>query len=188
LYSCELEKERIEAVIKYAQENSIHVNLYDDEKIYVDKANKWSDYYKKFAKDVEIVEVGNLLNFDFEKTPKMVLIDERDRLDLAVPHLKSVIDDDVNMFYSKKNFLEFTNRNATKGFALKFLADYWGIDRKNVMAIGDNYNDTSMIEYAGLGVCVANGEEEIKKTADYITLSNEEDGVAYVLNKFILDI
>jgi hydroxymethylpyrimidine pyrophosphatase-like HAD family hydrolase len=44
-----------------------------------------------------------------------------------------------------------------------------------------------MIEYAGLGVCVANGEEEIKKKADYITLSNEDDGVAYVLDKFILN-
>jgi hypothetical protein len=187
IYSCELEKERIEGIIDYAQKNGVHVNLYDDEKIYVNKATKWSEYYKKFAKNVDIVEVGDLLKYNFQKTPKMVLIDEREKLDLIEPELKSIIDHDINMFFSKKNFLEFTNKNATKGYALKFLADCWGIDSKNVMAIGDNHNDTSMIEYAGLGVCVANGEDEIKKKADYITLSNEDDGVAYVLDKFILN-
>jgi hypothetical protein len=54
------------------------------------------------------------------------------------------------------------------------------------MAIGDNFNDLSMIENAGIGVCMENGEDSVKKRADFITLSNENDGVAYALEKFIL--
>jgi hypothetical protein len=53
------------------------------------------------------------------------------------------------------------------------------------MAIGDNFNDLSMIEYAGIGVCMENGEENVKQRSDFVTLSNENDGVAYAIDKFI---
>ena len=55
-----------------------------------------------------------------------------------------------------------------------------------MIAIGDGYNDKGMIEYAGLGVAMANASTEVQDAADYITYSNEEDGVAHVVEKFIL--
>ena len=58
------------------------------------------------------------------------------------------------------------------------------MDRKNVIACGDGFNDLSMIEFAGLGVAMANAQQVVKNAADYITLSNEEDGVAAVVEKF----
>ena len=54
-----------------------------------------------------------------------------------------------------------------------------------MIAVGDGYNDMGMIQYAGLGVAMANAEEEVKTAANYVTLSNEEDGVAVVVEKFI---
>jgi len=57
-----------------------------------------------------------------------------------------------------------------------------------MIAVGDGYNDISMIEYAGLGVAMANSPDDVKAKADYITLSNEEDGVAHVIHKFILNV
>ena len=53
------------------------------------------------------------------------------------------------------------------------------------MAFGDGYNDLSMIEYAGMGISMANGVEGVKERANYITLSNDEDGIAYALEKFL---
>ena len=53
-------------------------------------------------------------------------------------------------------------------------------------AVGDGFNDLSMIQYAGLGVAMANAQKVVKENADFITLSNEEDGVAHVVEKFIL--
>ncbi len=90
------------------------------------------------------------------------------------------------MFYSKPFFLELTNKYGTKGEAVKFLGEYFGIPREQIMVIGDTYNDVSMIKYAGLGVCMANGPDDVKKVADYVTLSNDEDGVAHAIEKFIL--
>ena len=58
--------------------------------------------------------------------------------------------------------------------------------KDEMIAIGDGFNDLSMIQYAGLGVAMANAQEVVKENADFITLSNEEDGVAHVVEKFIL--
>ena len=55
-------------------------------------------------------------------------------------------------------------------------------------AIGDGYNDLSMIEYVGLGIVMANAKDAIKEKADFVTLSNDEDGVAHVIYKFVLNV
>lgn len=77
------------------------------------------------------------------------------------------------------------NPDATKGSALVKLAEYLDIPINDTISIGNDYNDISMFEEAGFSVCVANGEEEVKKYADYITLSNDEDGVAIILEKIL---
>jgi hypothetical protein len=187
LYSCELEKEKIRDIIRCAEMHNVHINIYDNERIYVKEKNKWTEHYESFARTVEFCEVGSLEDFDFKSTPKMILIDEREKLDEVLKEIRKFVNDDINVFYSKTNFLEFTNKNATKGYALKFLADKWGIDRSEIIAIGDNLNDETMIEYAGLGVAVGNAVDEMKNLADYVSPSNEEDGVAHVLEKFILN-
>lgn len=58
--------------------------------------------------------------------------------------------------------------------------------KEEMIAVGDGFNDLSMIQYAGLGVAMANAQEIVRQNADYITLSNEEDGVAAVVENFIL--
>lgn len=60
--------------------------------------------------------------------------------------------------------------------------------KEEMIAVGDGFNDLSMIQYAGLGVAMANAQEIVRQNADYITLSNEEDGVAAVVEKFILQV
>lgn len=66
------------------------------------------------------------------------------------------------------------------------LGRHFGIKQNEMIAIGDGYNDLSMIEYAGLGVAMDNAPDEIKQRADFVTLSNNEDGVAHVIRKFVL--
>ena len=67
------------------------------------------------------------------------------------------------------------------------LGEHFGIKRSEMIAVGDGYNDLSMIEYAGLGVAMANSKDPIKEKADFVTLSNDEDGVAHVIHKFVLN-
>ena len=92
----------------------------------------------------------------------------------------------VEVMSSKRGNFEVVNFGVNKGKALKYISDLLGIKREEIIAIGDNENDHSMIRFAGLGVAMGNAEEKIKEIADYITSSNDQDGVAEVIKRFIL--
>lgn len=83
---------------------------------------------------------------------------------------------------SAQGNLEFNNPEAQKGFALKYFANSLDIDLKHAMAIGDNLNDKSMLLNVGKSVAMGNALDEIKSIADFITRSNNEDGVAYAIH------
>lgn len=82
--------------------------------------------------------------------------------------------------------LEITDEQATKGNAILKLGELLGISREEIMVCGDSQNDMEMIKAAGFGVAMGNAMPEVKKAADYITLSNEEDGVAAAIEKFVI--
>lgn len=84
------------------------------------------------------------------------------------------------------NFLECVPLGIDKGHSLKRLAATLGIDREEIIACGDSYNDVGMIKFAGLGVAMANAPRDIQEIADVVTLSNDNDGVAQVVEKYVL--
>ena len=92
----------------------------------------------------------------------------------------------VSVSQSMKDNLEVMNLGVTKGNAVKILADMYGLQREEIIAIGDNENDISMIEYAGLGIAMGNAEDVLKEAADYITGDYQADGVADAIERFIL--
>ena len=83
-------------------------------------------------------------------------------------------------------FLEIMPFGVTKGSMLPLLLNKLGIKRDELAAFGDNYNDMTMIGYSGFGVAMANGEPEVKKIADYVCESNDDDGVARTIEKYML--
>lgn len=83
--------------------------------------------------------------------------------------------------------IEITHKTATKGSALQKVCHLLHVPLHEVMAVGNEGNDVTMIECAGLGVAMGNAYEELKQAAQFVTKSNEEQGVSYVLKKFILD-
>ena len=93
----------------------------------------------------------------------------------------------MDVSYSSNRFIEFNRRGVNKGAGLLSLAELLGIKPEETIAIGDNFNDLSMIRAAGLGVGVKNSIEGIKKDCDYITTAtNDESAVAEVIEKFVL--
>jgi len=94
---------------------------------------------------------------------------------------------DVEIASAASSSFEVMHKGVSKGNAVKTLGEYLKIPREEIICIGDNENDISMIKYAGLGIAMGNATEEAKKAADFVTLSNEEDGVAYAIEKFILE-
>ncbi len=84
-------------------------------------------------------------------------------------------------------FLEVLHRDASKGNGLKMLCETVGVAREETVAFGDEQNDISMLEYAGLGVAMANAVPEVKRAADLITASNDRDGLARAVNAILAD-
>ncbi|WP_294374774.1 sugar-phosphatase [uncultured Clostridium sp.] len=124
---------------------------------------------------------------DDEDIVKVMMIDPQEILDKAIEKLPKDLYGKYSVFKSAPFFLEFTNKEVDKGKGLKKLGEYLGIKQEEIIACGDAGNDLSMIKYAGLGVAMENATEDVKKAADYITLSNDNDGIAHVVEKFILN-
>lgn len=89
----------------------------------------------------------------------------------------------ISVYRSEPFFLELVPQGIDKARSLAVLLDELGMTREQMVAMGDGYNDLSMIRFAGMGVAMANAQEPVKKAADYITLSNDEDGVAAAVEK-----
>ncbi len=93
---------------------------------------------------------------------------------------------DLELVGSLKYNIEINAKGVNKGNGLVSLGRMLGIGREEIMACGDGDNDTIMLQKVGFGVAMANAEEQVKKASDYITLSNEEEGVADAIEKFVL--
>ena len=93
----------------------------------------------------------------------------------------------VEVYRSAGFFLECVPPGVDKAKSLERLLAMVNIDKDDVIAVGDGFNDLSMIEYAGLGVAMDNAPGEVKSRANFVTSSNDEDGVAKVIEKFILE-
>jgi hypothetical protein len=122
-----------------------------------------------------------------EPITKIMMVDEPEELERAMENLPKALYEKYTIVRSAPYFLEFLNKKSNKGEAVKALAMHLGIKQEEVMCIGDAPNDLHMIEYAGLGVAMGNAFEEVKEIANFITSSNDEEGVAEVIKKFVLE-
>lgn len=122
-----------------------------------------------------------------DKIIKVMLVDEPEKLDLVFSKLPKELFTKYSILRSASIFLEFLDPEINKGLGLSILSKELGITREEVIAVGDAGNDIDMIKYAGLGVAMGNAYPEVKEIADYVTVTNEEDGVAEVIEKFILN-
>ena len=117
---------------------------------------------------------------------KMLLTFHPSRLAALEPEMQANFQGRIDVYHSEPYFLEAMPLNCTKATALEMLLDKLGMTRENLMVCGDSGNDLAMIRFAGLGVAMANADEDVKAQADFVSASNDEDGVAVAIEKFVL--
>ena len=110
---------------------------------------------------------------------------EPKRLEILEKEMYGQLKDKMGVFRSEPYFLELVPKGIDKAQSLSVLLKEIGLAKEEMIAIGDGFNDLSMIQYAGLGIAMANAQPIVRENADFITLSNDEDGVAYAVEKFI---
>ena len=171
-------------IINDFKKRNIHLNVYVEDTLYVEDDD---EYIKDYIGDkgIDYFKVDSFLELDLTKLNKL----------LAIKYDAQFIDDLIKelqqkypQIYTVKSFdyfCEIANKEATKGNALRFLADKYGIKPDEVLAIGDQNNDIEMVKAAGIGVAMGNGTEQIKQAADFVTDSVKNDGFVKAINKFV---
>lgn len=211
LYENTLKKSKVLDIIKICEENSIFYNIYTEKEIISKTLNYNVLYYYKenLNKDEEnkthinIVEgiYDYILNRD-EKIIKVTICDNNQtifnsiirRLNeigeievLDVSHMsRKTIKQGTEDIAIEYFYTEISAKNVNKWNALEFLAEKMNIKKEEIITIGDNINDKKMIEGAGLGIAMQNGAPDVQKIADYVTESNDNDGVAKALETVLL--
>ncbi|OSN08020.1 sugar-phosphatase [Lonsdalea iberica] len=118
--------------------------------------------------------------------PKLMMIDEPSLLDEAIKKVPAEVFERYTIMKSADFYLEILNKRVNKGTGVKMLAEHLNLGRDEIMSLGDQENDLAMLDYAGLGVAMGNAIEKVKAASQFVTKTNQEDGVAYAIEKFVL--
>lgn len=127
--------------------------------------------------------MASYVNF---QVPKFLMLDDGDYLVTVEPRVKAAMGKNFSVYRSEPFFLEVMPKGIDKAQSLARLLERLGMKKEEMIACGDGYNDLSMIRYAGLGVAMENAVLPVRNAADYITASNNDDGVGLVVEKFML--
>lgn len=173
-------------IIRLGENYKTSIMVWKDNKLYSNELNEKAYKYGSLSGTTPLLieDVNEMVK---EGVTKILWYDHVETIQKYEKELRECLGDSINFHTSQPFFLEFVDKDASKGIALMKLGEHFGIGADEMIAVGDGFNDLSMIEYAGLGVAMDNAHKAIKEKADYITLSNDEDGVAHLIYKFILE-
>ena len=189
----EIEVSKIRSVIDIARAHGLVYVAYSFEAVISETRHErvlWMEDYN-FGVDNEhkakiIIDENLYENIDQHRIVKMFISSNNpDELE----DIRDVINKDIDgveAVLSQKHILDVVNKGVTKGNAVLALAKRFNIDPKEVIAIGDNHNDLSMLRVCGLPLTLENGEDVVKEVSEYIVRDNNSSGVAHAIGKFIL--
>ena len=178
-----LEEKQVLKIIEFCRKNKKDLNLFQNDIWYVeDLESIGTKYYKKNSKLEPTLKLFD--TFDNLQMIKSIIIDENDILEKVEKELRDILGNTVHFTYSQDKYLEILNKDVNKGLTLKNVLEEKGIEMSECIAFGDAHNDLEMLELAGIGVAMGNAHEVIKNKVQYITETNDNDGVAKFLKNF----
>jgi hypothetical protein len=187
LFSLKLNRELACELVQLSQQHpSWHAVIYRDDKIYITGKHYPDSFYRLVGTD-SIIEpdlCSALQTFDPEK---VLFVLPEDETRAVLKQVSEFVGPRANVVQSHKLFVEVNPLGADKGAGLMRLAALLGIHQDEVMAIGDEGNDATMIAWAGLGVVMANGNPITQANADWIAPTIDEDGAAVAIERFVLN-
>lgn len=186
VFTTELENELVQEIMAMADEMGLHSHLYQGDGIVCSKPHPYANNYVSLL-DLPFEVDPELQNKVWKNVPKVLIITEPERVEELLPIFEKHFEGRVCVSASSPGFIEFNRLGANKGSAVAWIAEKLGIAQSEVAAMGDNTLDYEMIEYAGIGAVVENGNEALKAIADVIVPSCTEDGVAHFIETHILN-
>jgi Cof subfamily protein (haloacid dehalogenase superfamily) len=179
-------------VVALAETRRLELNIYTENRIYHRPTIHSREFYDLwFGGETQpvdsLVAAYDWLRGRADPVLKGLFISEETDSDQLTHDLQARVGDRLTVMRSHPLFVEVTSPNVSKGKALSVVADWYGIPRSETIAVGDSGNDVSMVEWAGLGVAVANATRDVLAAANWIAPAVTDEGVAAVIDRFILN-
>lgn len=175
-----------QGVIDLAHEHGLHIQSYTDSHVVCEHDDAEIAFYKK-ATGMDAVISDDIMKTVGQAPCKLLAIslESRSRLEPLRKEVLEKYGDTITALYSCDQYLEFFDRTAGKGNAIRYVCDYLGVPLSDAVAAGDAENDISMLDMAGVGVAMANADPQVKAHADYVTeRDNDHDGLADAILKY----
>lgn len=170
----------------FSKKYNTHILTYINDEIISETESEYIDV------EVDLTKMNHKIVKSFKEyvdqgAVKCMLLAEPSYLKKVEAELKKEVGDKYSIAISKPFFLEITKLGIDKGVAVKKLADTLNISIEEVIAVGDSFNDLPMLKAAGTSVAVDNAHLEIKKQVDFIVKSNNNGGMADLIDRFIFN-
>lgn len=193
LYSKLIDKTVVREILSYCNRNNIDFLIYTFDRVYGNQGNPLMQKYEKrnqnYSEDIKIpLEYLNNINeaaHNIDVLKILLVCEEHERILELEKYFSQ--NKKITAVSSAIGLLDIMASDISKGNALKTLAKKMNVNLNDVIAFGDNYNDMEMLKCVGMPIAVENSVEDIKLQARYITKSNNEDGIAYAINTFVLN-
>lgn len=176
----------VQSLIETCYKNNWYIRWYIDDTIYVRYKDERMFPAYRTTKGLNIVAVGDDYKNYINDVTQLVICDINGRIQQIYDYIAETFGEKIGLQQNTGFTMDVTPPGINKAVGLSKLADYLGINREEVMAVGDGDNDLTMVKYAGCGVAMQNGISDLKKIASFVTKDCDDDGVAYAIEKFIL--
>lgn len=172
-----------EEIVDACLEQQLHLQYYLSDHMYVsqdnDRARRYCD-----RNGMRSIEEPNLRRFAGQQPLKLLVIDQPSNIGPLLDQARQRWNDRIYVTRSMPEYLEFLSPRASKGLALDWLLDFYGLPRERSLAIGDSMNDLPLLEHAGVSVAMPDADRELKRLAHFIP-SGAENGVAEAIDWFL---
>jgi len=179
--------EEARKVASFGRERGLTLYCYQQGRCYFSHRSAWVDVFRQMNRGRVPDWFGDLASVVDGTTTKMVLMTDPAEVEGVAAALRELVGDRLHINRGFPFALEITHALANKGTALEWVAGQLGLDRSQVMAVGDSPNDMEMVAWAGTGVAIDTGEEELKALADWVAPGGPGIGVARAIQHFIVE-
>ncbi len=185
IYSLTIDPSDAKKVVDEGHKRGATMICWSNNQLYAEFYNEKIEFYKNIS-GVEPIIVESLADVAEQGITKFVWYDTVELTNKNHAELKEKLGATLNVHPSRVDFLEFVNKDCSKAKAMAIINEKLNLKREETVAIGDGFNDLPMLEFAGLGVAMANANQAVKDRCGLVTDSNDNDGVATFIEKYIL--
>lgn len=170
-----------------AERHDIHIQTFSDTHIITAKEDEEIIYYKKGVHTPVIYDEDFMAHLDKEPCKCLaIFLHNKELMETFTTDIKQELGAEVNVMTSTPHFIEMFPINSGKGFSVKWLCDYLNIPLENSLAAGDEMNDVSMLEAAGISIAMQNGRDFVKEISDIVTeTDHNNDGLVPILKQYM---